>query len=152
VAGFAWAGRKRPAPARAGLTGTGAGLAFGLQDALTRRTVDALSGGLHALPALLVSWPLYCLVAVSLAGLWLMQNAFSTAPLHCSLSAITAAEPVAGMVLGALVFREGIPVSPALIAVQAGGVVALVAGVVLVARAPALSSLHPALRPGGGPA
>ena len=40
------------------LTGTGAGLAFGVQDALTRRTVDAL-GGLHQIAAVLANWPVY---------------------------------------------------------------------------------------------
>ena len=40
------AGRRRSRRTRAMLTGTAAGLAFGVQDALTRRTVDAL-GGLH---------------------------------------------------------------------------------------------------------
>ena len=78
----------------------------------------------------------------SLAGLWLMQNAFSAAPLHLSLPAITAAEPVCGMVLGIIVFREKVPVSPGMIALQAGGLAALVAGVVTVARGPALASIH----------
>jgi drug/metabolite transporter (DMT)-like permease len=140
--GLALAGRRRPGRARAVLAGTGAGLAFGIQDALTRRTVGAL-GDLHALAALLASWPVYCLVAASVAGLWLMQNAFTAAPLRSSLPAITAAEPVCGMVLGIIVFREKVPVSPGMIALQAGGLAALVAGVVTVARAPALASIHP---------
>ena len=50
-----------------------------------------------------------------------MQNAFSAAPLHLSLPAITAAEPVCGMVLGVIVFREKVPVSPGMIALQAEG-------------------------------
>jgi drug/metabolite transporter (DMT)-like permease len=149
--GLAVAGRRRSGRVRAVLAGTGAGLAFGIQDALTRRTVDAL-GGLHALAALLATWPVYCLVAASLAGLWLMQNAFSAAPLHASLPAITAAEPVCGMALGIVAFREKVPVSSGMIALQAGGLVALVAGVVTVARAPALASIHAARHgkhPGG---
>jgi drug/metabolite transporter (DMT)-like permease len=128
---------------RALFAGAGAGLAFGVQDALTRRTVDAL-GGLHQLAALLTSWPAYCLVIASVAGLWLMQNAFSSAPLHVSLPAITAGEPVCGMVLGIIVFREKVPVSPGMIALQAAGAVALVVGVVMAARAPALGPVHPA--------
>ena len=46
--------------------------------------------------------------------------------LHASLPAITAAEPVWGMVLGIVVFCEKVPTSPGMIALQAGGVVALV--------------------------
>lgn len=57
------------------------------------------------------------------------------------LSAITAAEPVAGMLLGVLVFGDVIHVSPGMLAVQAAGLAALAAGVILVARAPLLSRL-----------
>jgi drug/metabolite transporter (DMT)-like permease len=71
-----------------------------------------------------------------------MQNAFSAAPLHVSLPPMTAMEPVWASVLGIVVFQEKVPVSPILIALQVAGIVALVAGVVLVARAPALSSLR----------
>ncbi len=145
AAGLALAGRRRSGRARAMLAGTGAGLAFGVQDALTRRTFDAL-GGLHQIVALLASWPVYSLVTASVAGLWLMQNAFSAAPLHASLPPIAAAEPVCGMVLGIIVFREKVPVSPSMITLQAAGLVALVVGVVTVARAPALASIHAARR------
>jgi drug/metabolite transporter (DMT)-like permease len=149
AAGLALAGRRRPGRARAVLAGTGAGLAFGVQDALTRRVVDAL-GGPHQIATLLASWPVYGLVTASVAGLWLMQNAFSSAPLHASLPAITATEPVCGMVLGIIVFREKVPVSPGMIALQSAGLVALVAGVVMVARAPALASIHQAGRTTAG--
>ena len=120
AAAFAGAGRRRSGQLRAILIGTGAGLAFGIQDALTRRTVQALDGP-HQLAALLTTWPPYCVMAVAVAGLWLMQNAFNAAPLHASLPAITAAEPVAGIVLGIVAFREKVPVSPGMIAVQAAG-------------------------------
>ena len=35
-----------------------------------------------------------------------MENSFSAAPLHASLPAITAAEPVAGILLGVVVFGD----------------------------------------------
>jgi hypothetical protein len=63
--------------------------------------------------------------------------------LRASLPAITAAEPVAGILLGVVVFGDVIHISPGLLALQAAGLVALVTGVILVARAPALSSLRP---------
>lgn len=71
-----------------------------------------------------------------------MQNAFSAAPLHVSLPAITAVEPVCGIVLGIVVFREKVPVSPGMITLQVAGLVALITGVVMVAGAPALASVH----------
>jgi drug/metabolite transporter (DMT)-like permease len=139
--GLVAAGRRRSGEARAVLVGTGAGLAFGTQDALTRLVVDTAEGP-HGLATLLTTWPAYSLVAVGATALWLMQNAFSAAPLHVSLPPMTAVEPVWAIVLGIVVFREKVPVSPSIIALQVAGLIALVTGVVLVARAPALSSLR----------
>jgi drug/metabolite transporter (DMT)-like permease len=137
--GFLLAGMCRSGQQRATLTGTAAGLVFGVSDALTRRTVEIM--GAHPFAALLTGWPLYCLVAASLAGFWLMESSFNAAPLHASLPAITAAEPVAGMLLGIVVFGDVIHLSPGMLALQAAGIAALVAGVILVARAPVLSRL-----------
>jgi hypothetical protein len=72
-----------------------------------------------------------------------MQSAFSAAPLHASLPGITAGEPVVGILLGVIVFGDVIRISPGMIAVQAIGIAALLAGVVLVARAPVLGGIRP---------
>lgn len=141
VTALAAVGRRRSGEARAALVGASAGLVFGTQDALTRLVVQAMDSA-HHLTALLTSWPAYSLVAVGATALWLMQNAFSAAPLHVCLPPMTAIEPVWAMVLGIVVFREKVPVSPTMIALQVAGLAALVTGVVLVARAPALASLH----------
>jgi multidrug transporter EmrE-like cation transporter len=147
--GFARLGRRRSGGQRATFTGVSAGLVFGVQDALTRESVRTLSE--QHVTGLLTSWPGYALAAVAVVGLWLMQSAFSAAPLHSSLPAITAAEPVAGIMLGIVVFGDTVQVTPELIALQAAGLVALVAGVILVARAPALASLRTRLSPPGLP-
>jgi hypothetical protein len=75
-------------------------------------------------------------------GLWLMQNAFSAGPLHASLPTIAAGEPVAGIALGIVVFGDRIQVSPGMLAIEAGGIAALIVGVVAVARSSAFSSLR----------
>lgn len=137
---FAELGRRRSADQRAILTGTSAGLVFGIADALTRRTVQVLNTGHPGV--LLTSWPAYALIAVSLVGLWLMQSAFNAAPLHASLPGVTAAEPVAGIVLGIVVFRDSVHVSPGTIALETSGLIALLVGVIMVARAPALARLR----------
>jgi hypothetical protein len=144
---LAIAGRRRQGEMRALLTGIAAGLVLGIQDALTRITVRSL-GSVHQVAVLLTSWPAYSLVAVGIVALWLMQSAFSSAPLHASLPGITAAEPVSGIVLGVVAFREKVPASPALIALQIAGLMALVAGVILVARSPVLASLRQYHGPG----
>jgi hypothetical protein len=91
------------------------------------------------------SWSAYCLVATSLVGLWLMESSFNAAPLHASLPGITAAEPLTGILLGVIIFGDVVRITPGLIALQAAGIVTLVTGVILVARAPVLSSLRPKL-------
>jgi multidrug transporter EmrE-like cation transporter len=113
---------------------------LGIADAFTRRSVQVIDGR-HPLN-LLVHWPGYATVVASLIGFWLMQNAFNSAPLHASLPAVTAAEPTAGMVLGVVVFGDVVHISPWLVAVQIAGVLALVVGVILVARAPVFSNLR----------
>jgi drug/metabolite transporter (DMT)-like permease len=133
-------GRRRSGVTRAALTGTASGLVFGIADALTRTSVQILDG--HHPLHLLASWPGYATLATSLVGLWLMQNAFNAAPLHASLPAVTAAEPLAGIVLGVVVFGDIVHISIWLLAVQAAAIAAMVGGVILVARAPVFRDLH----------
>jgi drug/metabolite transporter (DMT)-like permease len=133
-------GHRRKGPARATLTGLGAGLVFGIQDALTRQTLEILQN--HPWTHLFVVWPPYCLVATGIVGLWLMQNAFSSGPLHSSLPTIAAGEPVAGIALGIVVFGDRIQISPGPLAIEAGGIAALIVGVVMVASSSAFSGLR----------
>ncbi|HEY3981856.1 MAG TPA: DMT family transporter [Streptosporangiaceae bacterium] len=142
------AGRRRGGLHRATLTGTASGLIFGISDALTRSTLQIVDA--HGVLAVATTWPAYALAAASLLAVWLMESAFNAAPLHASLPAITAAEPVVGIVLGVLVFGDVIRVSPGTLALQAAGLVALVSGVILVARAPVLSGPRRALPAAAG--
>jgi hypothetical protein len=144
IAGIAFicvqVGRRRQGRARALLTGIAAGLVYGIQDALTRQTLEALQSG--GIGALFTSWAPYALVGAGAIGIWLMQSAFSAGPLQFSLPAISAGEPLVGILLGIIVFGDRVQVAPLQLGVQAGGIAALVAGVILVARAPALSHLR----------
>ena len=153
IAGIAFAavraGQHRRGPVRATLTGLGAGLVFGIQDALTRQTLQILQGDSHSFTVLFGSWPAYALVGAGILGFWLMQNAFSAAPLHASLPAIAAAEPVAGITLGILVFGDRLQISPGTLALQAAGIAALIIGVVAVARSAAFSGLRRRSRAAG---
>ena len=134
------AGRRRPGRPRAMLTGAAAGLVFGIQDALTRQTLQ----GLHTsgLGGTLLTWSPYALVGAGATGIWLMQSAFSAGPLNVSLPAISAGEPVVGILLGVLVFGDRIQDTPGELAIYAGGLAALVIGVIMVGRSPALSHLR----------
>jgi hypothetical protein len=133
-------GRLHPGRLRAMLTGTGAGLVFGIQDALTRQTLEILES--NGVSAVFTTWAPYALVGAGATGIWLMQSAFNSGPLPLSLPAISAGEPLVGILLGVLVFGDRIQISPGELALQAGGIVALVVGVIMVGRAPALSQLR----------
>jgi drug/metabolite transporter (DMT)-like permease len=136
---FATAGRRRTGDMRATLAGASAGLVFGLQDALTRHTVQLLSA--HQLTGLLTSWPGYTLLVVGAIGLWLMQSAFSAGPLHASLPTISGGEPVCGIALGIVIFGDRLHTSPELLAIEAASLLAVLVGVVMVARGPALGAV-----------
>src|SRR5262249_13646885 len=110
--GFVRAGRRRSGQQRALLTGIGAGLVFGISAALTRRTVQIMDT--HSLVTLFTSWPAYCVIVAGLIGLWLLESSFNAAPLHKSLPGITASLPLTGSLLGVLVLRGVIPLSPRL--------------------------------------
>ncbi len=134
------AGRHRPSRAKAMLTGIGAGLIFGIQDALTRQTLGILRS--NGISGMLGTWAPYALVGAGVIGIWLMQSAFSAGPLQVSLPGISAGEPLVGILLGIIVFGDRIQVSPGLLAIQAGGIAALIVGLIMVGRAPALAQLR----------
>jgi drug/metabolite transporter (DMT)-like permease len=134
------AGRRRPGRARAMLTGAAAGLIFGIQDALTRQTLQGLNR--FGFPGLFIHWAPYALVGAGALGIWLMQSAFSSGPLNVSLPAISAGEPVVGILLGVVVFGDRVQDTPGELAIYTGGLAALVAGVIMVSRSPALSQLR----------
>jgi hypothetical protein len=134
------AGRRRQGRARALLTGIAGGLVYGIQDALTRQTLEALQSG--GISGMLQTWAPYALVGAGAIGIWLVQSAFNAGPLQLSLPAISAGEPVVGILLGIIVFGDRIQMAPLQLGLKAGGILALVVGVVLVARAPALSHLR----------
>jgi hypothetical protein len=144
IAGIAFAavviGHRRQGQVRATLTGTAAGLVFGIQDALTRQTLEGLQG--NSWTVLFSTWSAYALVGAGIVGIWLMQNAFSAAPLHASLPAIAAGEPLAGIALGIVVFGDRVQITPGMLAIEAGGIAALIVGVIAVARSSAFSGLR----------
>lgn len=142
-------GSRRHGRLRPMLTGAGAGLVFGIQDALTRQTLEILSS--NGVGAMFTTWAPYALVGAGATGIWLMQNAFSAGPLPLSLPAIAAGEPLVGILLGVLVFGDRIQITPGELALQACGIVGLVTGVILVGRAPALSQLRSWTPPRGLP-
>lgn len=130
------------------LLSAAAGMLFGVQDALTRGSLLALGDGL---PTLLRIWQPYALVVIAVLSLLLAQSAFDAAPIAISLPAITAAEPVIGIVLGIAVFTERLRITAAGLAAEVGGLLMIVLGIAILGRSPYPGKPRPAAGAGDGP-
>ncbi|WUH89926.1 DMT family transporter [Streptomyces sp. NBC_00433] len=128
--------RRLPRSAEAALLGLAAGLLYGLQDSLTRVCGQIVQD--DGLGALAVSWQPYAVGVLGLTGMLLVQSAFEMAPLRMSLPSLTAAQPIAGIVCGVGFLGDRLRFTAGALAVEAAGLAAIVAGVVLLGRHPAM--------------
>ncbi|WP_199823336.1 DMT family transporter [Streptomyces sp. NRRL WC-3742] len=128
--------RRLPLFEEATLLALAAGLLYGLQDALTRTTTQRLDHS--GLDAVLRSWQPYAVIAAGVVGLLLVQSAFEAAPLRMSLPALTAAQPLSGIACAVGFLGDRLRVTPAALAWQTVGLIAIITGVVLLGRHPAL--------------
>ena len=135
---FAKRARSGVSPA---LLAVAAGLLYGLQDGLTRVSGQRLSDGGWA--EFVTSWQPYAVLVLGVTGLILVQSAFETGPLRLSLPALTAAQPLAGILCGVGFLGDRLQVTPGALAWEVAGIVAVVAGIVLIGT-------HPAMPPGAG--
>lgn len=133
VATLTWFAKRSDLGEEATLLAAGAGLLYGLQDALTQRTLLLFHQGWGAV---LTTWQPYSLVAVAITGLVLAQSAFEAAPLAASLPALTIAEPICGIGLGAGLFAQELRLSGQALGLELAGILAMLVGVYLVARSP----------------
>ncbi|WP_093788136.1 DMT family transporter [Actinacidiphila guanduensis] len=140
VAGLAmlvtlWA-RRLPPSSEAALLALAAGLMYGLQDALTRVCGSIVRD--EGVGALFVHYQPYAVLAIGITGMLLVQSAFEAAPLRNSLPSLTAAQPLAGIACGVGFLGDQLRVTPGALAWQATGLVAVVVGVLLIGRHPAM--------------
>lgn len=118
------------------LLGVAAGLLYGVQDALTRVSGERFSDG--GWSELLTGWQPYAVLVLGVTGLLLVQSAFETGPLRRSLPALTAAQPLAGIVCGVGFLGDQLRMDAVALTWQVVGLVAIVGGIVLL-------GLHPAM-------
>ncbi|WP_425835769.1 DMT family transporter [Streptomyces fractus] len=118
------------------LLAVAAGLLYGVQDALTRVSGQRFSTG--GWQELFTGWQPYAVLALGVTGLVLVQSAFETAPLRMSLPALTAAQPLAGIVCGVGFLGDRLRMDTGALAWEAVGLAGIVVGVVLL-------GLHPAM-------
>ncbi|MET7476242.1 DMT family transporter [Streptomyces sp. NPDC005648] len=118
-----------------------AGLLYGVQDALTRVSGQRFSEA--GLTGLMTGWQPYGVVALGVTGLILVQSAFETAPLRMSLPALTAAQPLAGILCGVGFLGDRLRTDTGALAWEAAGLAGIVAGIVLL-------GMHPCMPTGAG--
>ncbi|HEX6857119.1 MAG TPA: DMT family transporter [Streptosporangiaceae bacterium] len=109
----------------------GAGITYGVVDALTKSTVDLLA---DQGPGTLLRWEPYALLAAGALGTLLDQSAFQAGALSVSLPVIDTLEPVSAVVIGAVVFGERLAASPGQLAAQLAGGVLAAGGIAALSR------------------
>jgi drug/metabolite transporter (DMT)-like permease len=109
----------------------GAGITYGIVDALTKSTVDLLADRGFAT---LLRWEPYALLAAGILGTLLSQSAFRAGALSVSLPVIDTLEPVSAVVIGAFVFGERLAASPGQLAAQLAGGAVAAAGIAVLSR------------------
>ena len=132
---LALAGRRQAGPARAVLLSASTGVLYGLASALTKTTGYLLSEGVGST---FLHWEPYALVVVGLAGMLIGQSAFQVGELEVSLPTMSVLDPVVSVLVGALAFGEAVTATPLALAAELVGLLVGTAGVVVLARAPAV--------------
>ncbi|MFE9423679.1 DMT family transporter [Kitasatospora sp. NPDC006697] len=128
--------KRLPLFEEATLLALAAGLLYGLQDALTRASEILIDH--EGVAATLHHWEPYAVIGLGAVGLLLVQSAFEAAPLRMSLPALTAAQPLAGIVCAVGFLGDRLEVTPAALTWEVLGLLAMVAGVVVIGRHPAM--------------
>ena len=136
------AGLRTPWPSyRAALVGAGAGVLFGLQDALTRYCLHWLG---KDFTHLVLSWQPYILLVTAVYGLTLAQSAYEAGSLSAALPPMAVGEPIIGMLIGLIALNERLDTSAVSLAFEVFGAVVMVWGAWLLARSPlVIGSRHP---------
>jgi hypothetical protein len=88
---------------RAVLLATATAICYGVAAALTKGVLGEFDAGVVAV---VTSWELYLLVAVSIGGTLLQQSAFQAGGLGASLPTMTVGEPVVAVLIGTAVLDE----------------------------------------------
>lgn len=121
----------RRSAGRAVVLAAAAGVLYGLCAPLLRIVATHLDE-----PGLLLrSWPVYGLVVAGAAGFLLSQNAFQAGALPAPLACLTITEPLVAVAAGFALLHERVSARPGALVVDALVVLAVVTGVVLLARA-----------------
>jgi hypothetical protein len=90
-------------PTRGVLLGVGTGLLYGFAASLLKTITVQLGDGLATA---FTNWNIYALILVGAGGFILNQNAFQSGRITAPLTTIALVDPVAGVVIGVMVYKE----------------------------------------------
>lgn len=128
------AGARRRGPVRALGFGVASGVLFGVMSALTKPVVEHFGDGLQTA---LTNWEIYALIITVGLGFILQQAAYQAGALGLSLPAIVVLEPVTAAAIGIWALDESLRTEGPRSVVIALSVVAMVVGLVTIAKAEA---------------
>lgn len=128
------AGARRRGPVRALGFGIASGVLFGVMSALIKSVVDNFGNGLESA---LTNWEIYALILTTGLGFILQQAAYQAGALGLSLPAIVVLEPVTAAAIGIWVLDESLRTEGPRSVAIALSVVAMVVGLVAIAKAEA---------------
>lgn len=125
---------------RAALVAGGAGVLFGLQDALTRNCIAIVSS--NGVAGLATSWQPYVLLVSAIYGLALAQSSYEAGTLPAALPSMTVAEPVVGILIGIVALGEPVATTAPRVTGQVVGGLVMILGTYLLARSPLVVGRH----------
>lgn len=124
---------------RATLLAAAAGINYGVTAALTKAVAHLLRiGPSHVL----ASWELYALIAGGVIGMLMASSAFQAGALDASLPMITVADPVASILIGALILGESVRTGALPTPLELLGLVLVIVGVVALSKAEVVRLVH----------
>ena len=129
----------RPPWQRAVLLSGAAGVIYGAAAALTVTSAHLLGRGV---PVLLTHWQPYVLAVGGVVGMVVAQSAFQAGSLDASLPTMSVVDPVVSIVIGVLAFDETISSGPGAITLEVVALLAMSAGIVMLARSEAIRAVH----------
>jgi drug/metabolite transporter (DMT)-like permease len=130
---------------QAALRGAASGVWGGLMGALTKQMVATAGDGWEAL---LSGWATWTLLSAGLLSILWVNLSLRAGRLSSSLSAMSSATPVAGLLLAVSVFDERLTGGTAARGVAVAAAVVVAVGISLVARSPSLIALDEAAHTG----
>lgn len=141
------AGRDGSPARRAAFLGIATGVAWGFTAAVIKELSSHVSGG----PAAVFSnWSAYVLMGAGALAMLLTSHAMAAGPLAASQPGFTIGDPVTAVLLGSFLFSEHLATSPAALAAEVAGLIAVAFGVWTLSGSELITHGTQPQRPGAG--